>query len=368
MAIVATAAAFRITIPTIVKATGVVEPLRIVALRAPFSGAVVQLAVRSGDTVRVGQLVAVMDSTLEASAMLDLESKIEVKSNDAVRTATLAHYERLEAASSVEQADSRLRRTKIVLRQRLADYERPQTDSDSLLDHHVYGVHVGIDAAVSDVREAELSLKSARLLLERSLQKNFDSLSYSVELKGLREQLRRRMTVLARSRMLSPITGTVLNEETDGIVGAPFREGDVVVEIAELGDWHVELKVPEQFAHRVHVGDSAVLRLSAFSDLEQGPIRSRVINVGSTIGTLHNSRNTVGVGSVTQSALSVPSLRVQVSVDHRQLQAPALAAIRKGNTVEVTIISRRRTVVQLARDWFSTKVARRLTTIGRASL
>ena len=163
-----------------------------VPARARIGGTVVELAVREGDAVKQGQMIAVVS---------DPKLLLQIQSLDA----------------QIQGAQSRLAQSQL-------DLSRAQT-----LAHTGAGSQATFDAAATAARVAQSSLNS--------LQSQRDV---------AREQL-------AEAAVLAPSDGRVLNVPV--INGSVVMPGDAVASVAER-DYQLRLSVPERHAHLVHTGDT----------------------------------------------------------------------------------------------------------------
>ena len=86
--VVAVLVTIAVSVPfdAVIDATGVLEPTRRVVLRAPQAGAVDAVLVRSGDSVRAGQIVAYCDTLSLVTQRAQLRSALAVARADLVRT------------------------------------------------------------------------------------------------------------------------------------------------------------------------------------------------------------------------------------------------------------------------------------------
>ncbi len=169
-----------------------VESRNVVPARARIGGTVVQLAVREGDAVKQGQMIAVVS---------DPKLPLQIQSLDA----------------QIQGGQSRLAQAQL-------DLYRAQT-----LARTGAGSQATFDAAATAARVAQSSLNS--------LQSQRDV---------AREQL-------AEAAVLAPSDGRVLDVPV--INGSVLMPGDAVASVAER-DYQLRLSVPERHVQLLHQGDT----------------------------------------------------------------------------------------------------------------
>jgi len=92
----------------------------------------------------------------------------------------------------------------------------------------------------------------------------------------LREQLRSREDVLARSEIRAPVTGVIVKLHKN-TVGSSVRSGEPVAELLPTArDLQMEVRVSTQDVDAVKIGQSAILRLSALNARTTPDVPARV--------------------------------------------------------------------------------------------
>lgn len=191
----------------------VVKPKAVVELGSPDQGIIAELTVDRGDLVEKGEVVARLDSEIQALgvelAKLKAESDVEVRSNEA----------------RVEFRDT--------------ETERAQT----LHDREIVSTKI-LDEAAIERRLAVLALETARLQQRMS----------QVELAHAK-------TLLERRSIRSPVKGVVVELATT--VGQFVYEQTHIMKIAEIDPLYVEVFVPAQFYDSIEVGTAAEVGMEA---------------------------------------------------------------------------------------------------------
>ncbi|HEX5726260.1 MAG TPA: efflux RND transporter periplasmic adaptor subunit, partial [Longimicrobiaceae bacterium] len=238
-----------------VKAAGVMEPVRLYPVRAQETGAIREVLVETGDTVRAGEVVIRLDPLQLETELARLEAQHRAAGIDRQRSVTATPIDAREQRDRLAQAQSRLANARATLLQRMVEHD-VGTNVDSLLAAH-RGGHIALDQAVSDVRSAEAEIRLIRTQEDRLTLSRFDRERTGTELDQLAAQIRATRERLQRLDITSPATGVVLTERIERLPGSFVQGGAMLLEVANLQDWRVTLAVPEREVHKLSVGDSA---------------------------------------------------------------------------------------------------------------
>ncbi|MCF7804732.1 MAG: efflux RND transporter periplasmic adaptor subunit [Candidatus Marinimicrobia bacterium] len=243
-----------------VNATGRVQPAVEVNISANVSGEIMDLGVLEGDNVQKGQFLVQLDQE-RYQASLEQAKSMETS-----------------AAADLKLAKSELRRTEDLHKKGLA--------SEAELE----AAQASVDKAQSNLEQRRASLKQAR-----------DDLS--------------------KTRILSPIAGTVtkLDKEVGEIAMGSTFQRDLIMTIADLSTMEVIVEVDESDVIDVSLGDSVDVEVDALPDT--------VFN--GTVTEIAHSAVTTGAGSQEQ----VTNFEITVTLNQR---APEL---RPGMTADVAIIT-----------------------------
>lgn len=285
-----------------VTAKGVIVPVRYARLSLPTGGTLARLAVKEGDRVKAGQLLAELDVTeLElavqaakvgltiAEAQLAL-SKVGASSEDvAVAQANyqsaLAQYERVKAGPTQEEiniAKADLQRAEAALKQAQANYDQvawmpgigamPQSlaleqatiDYDTALN--TYRLKTA-GPTQADLKIAQANVASAKAALDKARKGPLaeDIAVAEARLDQAKVELERARLALERAKLTAPFAGTV--------VSIAAREGEMVtpgaplITLADLSELRVETTdLDEWGAARVKSGGAVRITVNAFEE------------------------------------------------------------------------------------------------------
>jgi multidrug resistance efflux pump len=242
LAVVSLVAGCLITLRVTVKAAGAMEPVRIWPVRALEAGTVRRVLVATGDTVRPGTPVISLDPLALQTTLDQLESQLRGAEIDAERAVSAAPVEQRQQAEKVAQAQTQLVRARASLRQRMVE-NGMSGDVDSLLASYHIGQHVVLDLAVAEIRSAESALRAGATDRDMLGLERYDRAKKQVEMDELRAQIRATRERLGRMTLASPTHGVVLTEQIERLPGTYVREGDQLLEVADLDAWRVTLLV-----------------------------------------------------------------------------------------------------------------------------
>lgn len=229
------AKAARLTIIEKVSASGTVQPVTEVKIAPEVSGEIIELLIEEGDSVREGQtLVKIRPDTWQSQ------------------------LERAEASLSqqranLEQAKSNLLRTQATFTRAEAEYKRQEklwkegviSEADWQLAKQNYEI------AKNDVTSAEQSVEAARFVIR----------STEASLREARENFRKTSVVAPMDGIVSKLI--VKNGER--VVGTATMAGTEMLRIADLNKMEVRVNVNENDIVRVHLGDTAIIDVDAYS-------------------------------------------------------------------------------------------------------
>ena len=261
-------------ITELVNASGRIQPQTKVNIVAEVSAEIRQLYVREGDRVTKGQPLLLLDT-------------VQLKSDVAQSRFSLDELTSRTASARAEQERDKLEaeRQEKLFAQKLA---------------------------------SETALTNARLAYERS-KAQYDAIDAQV--KTGRARLEKTLDNLRKTQIVAPMDGvvTMLKAEVGEISQAQtsFTQGQTLMTIADLSVFEVEVDVDETEVAKVHVGQTAKIRVDAFRDTS---FAGEVVEVG-------NSATITGQGTESYTT----SFRVKVRFSDMS------PAVRPGMSASVDI-------------------------------
>ena len=229
------AKAKRVTIIEKVSASGTVQPVTEVKIAPEVSGEIIELLIEEGDSVKLGKtLVKIRPDTWQSQ------------------------LERAEAGLSqqranLEQSKSNLLRTQATFARAEAEYKRQEklwaekviSEADWQLAKQNYEI------AKNDVESAEQSVEASRYVIR----------STEASLREARENYRKTSVVAPMNGIVSKL----LVKNGERVVGTATMTGTEMLRIADLNKMEVRVNVNENDIVRVHLGDTAVIDVDAYS-------------------------------------------------------------------------------------------------------
>ncbi|HBP16320.1 MAG TPA: hypothetical protein DEA08_00825 [Planctomycetes bacterium] len=340
-------------IVTEVEAPGQVQAGSEVGIGAPFEGKVLQLLKDTGDEVKEGEVVFLLDPTDRQEDVKEAELEL------ARRRAALdeARAERAEAerkdkeleleSSEVTDARLRVRSSELSLKRARAQLETAQANlrrNQGMLDEGI-GREADVESAASEVRVSTISVRIA----EEELNLARETLQFKIDTwKRSRAEARKTLVVsrtrlksaeadlragelaleqarrdLGRTRICSPIDGT--------ITGRGVNQGDLVARLT---------------GSETHYIVSDLRHLLVYTDVDEGdvvevqrgqPARVSVNALGSQ--ELTGAVYSVGYRAQTAQGEQVSTFTVRVLLKPDQ---PGLERLRPGMSANVTIETHRK--------------------------
>lgn len=229
------AKAQRVTITEKVSASGTVQPVTEVKIAPEVSGEIIELLIEEGDSVQMGKtLVKIRPDTWQSQ------------------------LERAEAGLSqqranLEQSKASLLRSQATLIRSEADYKRNEklVNEKVISDADWQLAKQNFEIAKNDVASAEQNVEAARYVIR----------STEASLREARENFR-------KTTVVSPMDGVIsklIVKNGERVVGTATMTGTEMLRIADLHKMEVRVNVNENDIVRVHVGDTALIDVDAYS-------------------------------------------------------------------------------------------------------
>jgi len=239
---VQTVVAERMRLQQFVRATGHLEPSNKVRVSASVTGDLVRLAVKEGQRVERGALLA----------------EIEPVGGEAMLRQRYAHLRAMQAQAQAEEA--RVAQAKV------------QLESAEQLHVKQLTSEVELGTARRDAQMAQAQLETARQKVRQA-----------------EEEVAEVQARLGRSRILAPVGGTVIDLEKkqgERLRGSEFAE-DVLLTLAPLDSMEVEVEVGEQDVVLLEVGQPATVKVKALGELE---VAARVADIATSATILNRGQ------------------------------------------------------------------------------
>ncbi len=224
------------TIIEIVNASGKIYPEVEVKVSPDISGEITELTVQEGDSVKKGQVVARIYAdiySIQASQAASgvAQSQAQVANSQAALDALKAQ---LDQAQKTYNMQKQLFDDKVISRNEF-----------NLADANYRSAQANYNAAKQGIRGGQAAVQSAQSNLAKA---NKD---------------------LSRTAVLAPMNGVVslLNvKKGERVVGSNLMSGTEMLRIADMAKIEIRVDVSESDIPKVHLGDSAIVTVDAYSD------------------------------------------------------------------------------------------------------
>lgn len=333
-----------VEIDVTIDGTGTLEPMRVWPVRSQEAGLITHVGVVSGDTIQRGDPIVQLDSLPLRVGLIQLQAQYEALQFQYRRATSAAPVELRRQEEVLAQANARLIGARATLRQRLVDYGLSE-EVDSFLSAYDVGEHVGLDLAVADVMSSEAEMRSAAAQREMLTLTEMDLRQQRAELDRLELQIASAKERLNRLSIVAPISGMILTEHLEDLTGSFVGEGELLLEVAELGRWMATFTIREVDIHRIRIGNPVKVRIPALAALERDLVSGRVVSVASDPDGMEQG-----------SDRSAEGYRVVAELDAAQLEMIGLEKLRRGYSVDGKVISRSGRILSLLWDFVSNKL------------
>lgn len=222
------------TITETITANGKIRPEIEVKISPDVSGEIVELTVREGDEVKVGQLLA----RIKPDNYISMRDRAEAAVNTS--KAQLANSQ-----ARLKQVEAQFEQTRLSFERNEKLWEQ-KTISEAEFQNATSAFQVSkadVEAAKQSVRSAEYSVISAQA--------------------GLKEAQEN----LSKTNIYSPMTGTVsklLVEQGERVVGTAQFSGTEMMRVANLDRMQALVQVNENDIVRVKLNDTALIEIDAY--------------------------------------------------------------------------------------------------------
>jgi HlyD family secretion protein len=224
------------TITEIVNASGKIYPEIEVKVSPDISGEITELTVQEGDSVKKGQIVAriyadIYSIQANQAASGVAQSQAQVANSEAALAALKAQLEQSEKTYNMQK--------------QLFDDKVISRNEFNLAEANFKTSTANYNAAKQGIRGGQAAVQSAQSNLAKA---NKD---------------------LSRTAVLAPMNGVVSLlsvKKGERVVGSNMMAGTEMLRIADMSKIEIRVDVSESDIPKVHLGDSAIVTVDAYSD------------------------------------------------------------------------------------------------------
>lgn len=278
------------TIKETVSASGKIFPETEVKISSDVSGEIIELYVKEGDSVTVGQVLAKIKPDEYQSALEQGQASVgtarsqrEISSSNVQGSS--AQIEQLKAerqrlVSQLEVARSAYQRNEKLYKEGVISASEFET-----IQNNLRGAESGLAASEASLRSAESNLSSAQAGVRVS---EFGINSANARLKELR-------TSLQKTIVTAPVSGIIskLNvEKGERVVGTLQMAGTEMMRVANLRSMEVQVDVSENDILKVSLNDDVDVEVDAYLGRKFKGKVTEIANSASNVGSAGLSLNT----------------------------------------------------------------------------
>jgi HlyD family secretion protein len=250
---------------SIVTASGEVKPLLYVNVGSTAYGQITEIAVKEGDRVKRGQLLARLESVQPTADVAAQQANLKAAGSDT----TTAEAAATSAAAALRTAEADVPRAKAELERARLDFER----STQMLKQGVIAESaLETSRATYEVARASLEAANARVLQSKAQLEQAQSQLESTRshIAQYQATLARASDVLRKTNFEAPIDGVVTNLPVHRgetmVAGIQNSPGSLLMTIADMSVITTEVKVDETDIVNVKLGQPADITIDAIPD------------------------------------------------------------------------------------------------------
>ena len=299
-----------------VSASGKIFPETEVKISSDVSGEIVELYVKEGDSVIVGQLLAKINPDTYLSAVERGEASLNSTKAQLAISRSQIEANRAQKEQIVAQLDNA----------RTIHKRNEQLKKDGVISQ------AELDQSLASLRQLEANLRSSEASIKSS-QQNAQSSEFSI--KGADASLKELKTSLNRTTIKSPTSGIVSKlsvEKGERVVGTIQMTGTEMMRISNLNAMEVQVDVSENDVLKVAVGDVTDIEVDAYIGKKFKGIVTQIANSASNIAATNSA--SLNTDQVTNFIVKI---RVDENSYHDIKSATVKYPLRPGMSASVDI-------------------------------
>ena len=224
------------TITELVSVTGKIQPEKEVKISPDVSGEITEMLVQEGDSVVKGQLLLRINPEIYESTLSQLKANLD------------------NSRAALAGAEAQELRAKTALETAKVTFDRQK----KLFESQVI--------SSQEWENAQLQFEQAKT---EAVVSSKNKLASSFNVRSLEARLDEGRKTLGRTSIYAPASGIVTqmnSEKGERVVGTAQMAGTEIMRISNLSSMEVQVNINENDIVRVHLGDSADIRVDAYPD------------------------------------------------------------------------------------------------------
>ncbi|MBK6860022.1 MAG: efflux RND transporter periplasmic adaptor subunit [Saprospiraceae bacterium] len=303
-----------------VTASGKIFPETEIKISSDVSGEIVELYVKEGDSVKVGQILAKVNADAYTSAVERSSAGVNI-----------ARTQASSSGNSIENAKQQKTQAKLQYENAKKMHQRNQ----QLFKDGIISL-ADLENSETTMKNLEAGFKAAEIMVENAI-KGSESAGFQV--KDAEALLKEQRTNLGRTIIKAPATGIIskLNvERGERVVGTIQMSGTELMRIADLHAMEVQVEVSENDIVNVKTGDEATIEVDAYQNKKFSGHVTEVANSANNISSI--AGNSLSTDQVTKFVVKIrieKSSYAELVVNNRAPFRPGMSATVEINTHEV---------------------------------
>lgn len=288
------------TIVEKVTASGVIQPVTEIIISPDVAGEIIELNVEEGDFVNEGMILV----KIRPDNLISALDRAKANLNQQMANLASSKANKARSEAQLTQAELAFKRAEELKKENVisdADYETARSN--------YLTAKFNLEAAEESVKAAEYIIKSSQATVDEA-EENV------------------RFTIIR-----APASGTIslLNvEKGERVVGTQQMAGTEMMRIADLNQMQVEVDVNENDIIRVNQGDTAIIDVDSYSQMEK-KFKGIVTQIANT------ANNKTSADAVTEFKVEIRILNESFNELLSEINAPS--PFRPGMTASVEIIT-----------------------------
>jgi multidrug resistance efflux pump len=316
-----------------VEGKGVIEPLHRYLVKAEITGIIKQIHVQTGQQVEAGDLLVTLDDTEWRAELGKIEADLQVNQSQMREIEVVMQQNRIIRQAEVTQARVGVERMRLELERVVAEQTLYSNGTNLHRKPIEELVPVRLAKAMLNQQEAGLALVQQHLWLASEPSQEIATLE---KLCGKLEQGRNLLQKrLLHSMIRAPEAGRVLTDDLKYRQGDRIQAGEVVLEMAEVGEWQARIMVQEIDIPKVKEGQVVRLYVNAFPHMEYKIFKGEVTEVPSV------PESVMAAGNVVIYPIKVAIQDAQVTDEKR------VYSLTYGMNLEAKIIIEQGRIIEL---------------------
>jgi multidrug resistance efflux pump len=250
-----------------IDADGILEPSLIKHIHTHESGIIKEFFVQGGDTVNADDKLLTLNSLQLERSLAEVQFDIKQITNALMKEKEQIDFDDKQNELQLKKAEAQFTKAKAAFRDKLLNFF-PKANVDSLYENYKPGSHINLDYAMAEIQSAESDIASRKLSLQMKELKKYDLHDLEIKLSKLLFQEKTLQEKLKHVVIKSPVSGVVLSDGLNELIGTRVGEGDLIMDIGETKNWEVVLFVSERDIHQIKPGNEVKVEISALQSTE----------------------------------------------------------------------------------------------------